>query len=191
MWSRRAIWENSCTQRSCRKSEKPAGTDFSRNSRPYIVLKLSRDTHKACFSLVTAYTHALLVFHGSRLTATHGLFFIRHGLHPHNVCFSLVKAYIYAMLVFHWYSLHPHIACFSLAMVYTLAMLVLLWSQLTHTHCLFTGNHRVDFIFGRVYLSTTSAGSSQVNVIYYITSSYHLRKREWLSKEKNPSPIQL
>ena len=62
-------------QRSHRETELPAGTDFIRNSRPYIVLKLQHDPH------------AMLVFHWSRLTPRHCLFFPGHGLHPRNACF--------------------------------------------------------------------------------------------------------
>ena len=59
-------------------------------------------THNACFSLVMAYTHALLAFHWSQLTPMHCLLFIDHGLHPCIACFSLVMAYTHAMFVFHW-----------------------------------------------------------------------------------------
>ena len=41
-------------------------------------------------------------------------------------------------------------------MVYTHAVLVPHWSQLTLLHCLCSGHHFVDFIYGRMYLSTTS-----------------------------------
>ena len=76
--------------------------------------------------------------------------------------------------------------CFSLVMAYTHAMLVLHWSQLTRTHCLFSGNHFVVFIIGHslhariacfpvitlLFLSTTStvfiAGYRYIASIKYI-----------------------
>ena len=79
--------ESSCTERSHRKSELPTGTDFSQNSRPYIVLKLQRNPH------------TMHVFHWSWLTPTHCLLFISHSFHPHNACFSLVTAYTHTFLI--------------------------------------------------------------------------------------------
>ena len=77
--------------------------------------------------------HTMLIFHWPLLTPLNCLFFLGH-------------------------SLHPCIACFSLVIAYTLALLVLHWSLLTSTHCLLSSNHFVDFIYGLMYLSTTSAG---------------------------------
>ena len=48
--------------------------------------------------------------------------------------------------------------CFSLFRAYTDAILAFPWSEFTHMHCLFSGNPFVDFIHGRMYLSTTSSG---------------------------------
>ena len=62
-------------------------------------LSLKTLTH-ACFSLVTAYTRALLGFHWSWLTPMQCLFFTGHSLHPHNACSPLVTAYTHALLVF-------------------------------------------------------------------------------------------
>ena len=53
-------------------------------------------------------------------------------------------------------ALLQHNSCFSLSMVYTNAMLVLHWSWLIPTHCLFSSSHFVYFIYGRMYVSTTS-----------------------------------
>ena len=111
MWSRRVIGETE--REGGREWELPVGTDFSQNSRPYIVLKFPRNPHAMFvfyWSLLTP--NAMLVFHWTWLTITRCLLFIGHAL-------------------------HPHIACFSLAMVYTHAMIVLHWSQLTPTHSLF------------------------------------------------------
>ena len=124
-----SVGESSHTLRCCWESEQSVWSYFNQNSRPYIVSKLPRDPH------------AMLVFHYSRLTPTHCLLFIGHGLHLRIAFFLLVTAYSHAMLVLHW-------------------------SQLTPTHCLFSGNHFVDFIYGRVYLSTTFAEfiASQVDI---------------------------
>ena len=85
LWSWRAVGESWHTQKSFWESEQPTGTEFSHNSGPYITLKLPHDphahassplqylffighnlhTHGACSPLVTAYTHALLVFRSS------------------------------------------------------------------------------------------------------------------------------
>ena len=54
--------------------------------------------------------------------------------------------------------LHPREACFSLVMVYTHAVLVLHRSWLTPMQYLFSGCQFIDFIYGRMYLSTTFAG---------------------------------
>ena len=73
------------------------------------------------------------------------------------------------MLVFHWsqltptsclffigHGLHPRNTCFSLVTAYTHAFLV-------------SDNHFVDFIYGRMYRSTTSDGfiSGQGNILHY------------------------
>ena len=60
--SRRAIGESLHTWRNCWESVLPAGTDFSQNSRPYIVLKFTHNPH------------TLFVLHLSQPTATHSLF---------------------------------------------------------------------------------------------------------------------
>ena len=110
-----------------------------------------------------AYTHAMLAFHWSQLTPTHCLIFFDHSLHPHN-------------------------AYFSMTMVYTHAMLVLNWSQLTPMHCLFfighglypciaffSSIHFVDFIYGQMYQSTTSAGFivGQGDILHNVSVHYH------------------
>ena len=79
-------------------------------------------------------SHTLLVFHLSRLTPTHYLF-----------CFfywSWLTSMQY-LFFFIGYDLHPRYACSSLVKAYTHAFLV-------------SGNHFVDFIYGRMYLSTKS-----------------------------------
>ena len=76
VWSRRADGESSYTQRSCLKSEQPAGTDFSRNSRIERVLKLSREPP------------------GHASSPTQCFFFIGHGLHPCIACFPVVTLLI-------------------------------------------------------------------------------------------------
>ena len=75
VWSMRAVWESSYTRRSCRESKQPTRSNFSQNSRPYIVLKYPCDS-RACASSPTQY-----------------LFFIGHGLHPRNPCSPLVTAF--------------------------------------------------------------------------------------------------
>ena len=80
VWSRRAIKENLRIQRSCQESEQLVGTNFSQNSKPYIVLELPCDPHD----------------HSS--SCTQCLFVI--GLHQHNVCSPLVTAYTQVVLVF-------------------------------------------------------------------------------------------
>ena len=107
-------WKDSShTQGSCRESELPAGTNFSQNSRLYIVLKLPRDSH------------AMLVFHWLQLKPTQCLFFIGHGFQPRDACLSLAMVLTLIMLAFHWshvtptqcsffidYSLYPRFPCF-------------------------------------------------------------------------------
>ena len=88
VWNRRAVGENSYTQSSCRESEQPAGTDFSQNSRPYIILKLSRDP----LGHLRFFTHALLVLHWSRLTPTH--FFMPRISCPRISAFPVVTLFI-------------------------------------------------------------------------------------------------
>ena len=120
----------------------------------------------ACFSLVTAYTHAILVFHWSRFTPTQYLFFIGNSLHPRNACFSLGMVYMHALFSFRWqrltftqclffigHGLHPRNACFSLVKAYTHAFLV-------------SRNHFVDFIYSGMYLSATSAGFITRHIIH-------------------------
>ena len=80
VWNRRAIAESSRTWRSCRELVQPAGTDFSQNSRPYIVLKLLCDPHGHASSLMQY------------------LFVFGYSLHSHNAGFPLVRAYTHAML---------------------------------------------------------------------------------------------
>ena len=68
--------------------------------------------------------------------------------------------------------LHPHNSCFSLAMVYIHTILVLHWSRLKPMHCSFPGSHFFDFIYGWMYLSTTSTGFIKAKAIYYIYTNY-------------------
>ena len=76
----------------------------------------------------------------------------------------------YAMFIFHLsrlkpthcllfigHGLHPRNTHSPLVTTYTLTFLG-------------SGNHFVDFIYGKMYLSTTSAGSLPVKVIYYTTT---------------------
>ena len=114
------------------------------------------------------------------MTHTQYLFSFGHTLYPWNDCYSLamvythvmrflVTPYIHVMLVFHWLwvihsqcffwsrlismqylffigrGLHKHNACSPLVTAYTHAFLV-------------SGNHFVDFVYGRIYLSITSTG---------------------------------
>ena len=79
-------------RRSCQESDQPAGTDFSQNSRPYIVLKLPRDP---C---------------GHTSSPTQCSFFIGHVLHPRNDCSPLVTTYTHTFFML-WISC-PRIACF-------------------------------------------------------------------------------
>ena len=84
VWSRKAVGESSREQRSYRELEQPTGTDFSQNSWPHIILKLTREPPG----------HASL--------PTHDLFFIGYGLHPRNACSPLVTAYIHALFYGSW-----------------------------------------------------------------------------------------
>ena len=95
VWNRGAIGESSRTQRCCRESKHTAETDFSQNSRPYIVLKNPRDLH------------AMLAFHWLRLSPMQCLFFISYGLHPHISC------------LFIGHSSPPRNSCYPLVTVYT------------------------------------------------------------------------
>ena len=97
--SRRAIGEKVCAQRSHQESELTVGTDFGQNSKPKIVFKFPRN---ACFPLVTAYTHTMLVFYGPWFTFMQCLLFIDHILHSHGAYFSLAMIYTHTMLVLHW-----------------------------------------------------------------------------------------
>ena len=96
VWSRRVIKESLGTWRSCQELENPVETNFSQNSRPYIVLK---PTHNL---------HIMLVFHWSwptpmhfflwsRLTFMQCLFFIGHGLHSCISCFLVITFLISSM----------------------------------------------------------------------------------------------
>ena len=143
--SRRAVGESLLKQKICQESERSAGTDFSQDSKPYMVLKLPCDTHGhiflptqflfsighslhpciACFSLAIVYTHAILVLHWSQLTPMHCLFFL------------LAMVYTHAILILRWSQLTPMHCLFLLALVHTHAFLVLHWSRLTPMHCLF------------------------------------------------------
>ena len=103
--------------------------DFSKNSRPLIVLKLRRDQY------------TMLVFHWSRLTPMQCLFSIGHGIHPRNACFSLDTAYTYTMLVFIGQGLHPRNACLSLITSYTYTLFIFHWLWFTPTQCLLFISH--------------------------------------------------
>ena len=90
-----------CTRRSRQKSELPAGTDFSKNSLLYIVLKLPCDPHAMpfFFSSVTAHTYTMLVYNhvmlsypSIRLTSMQCVFFIAYGLHSRDAFSPLVTA---------------------------------------------------------------------------------------------------
>ena len=56
----------------------------------YSLKTFTRPTSNACFSLVTAFTNALLVFHWPWLTLTQCLFCIGHILSPRVVCFPVI-----------------------------------------------------------------------------------------------------
>ena len=90
IWCRKAIGESLCTQRSYQESELSVGTDFSQNSRPYIVLKLQ------------CKLRAMLIFHWSLLTLMHCFLCINHSLHPCNSYVSLALVYSQAVLILHW-----------------------------------------------------------------------------------------
>ena len=132
------------TLRSHQESELPLETDFSPNSRSYIVLRLTRDLQ------------VMLVFHWSRLTPMHWLFFIG--------CFSLVMAYTHALLAFHlsWLS-----SCFSLAMIYTYAMFFFHLSWLPPMHSLFPVSILLILSTVKCICQKHLSGSLQVKVIYY------------------------
>ena len=116
----------------------------------------SRFTHTQClffigyrihqrndyFSIAMVYTDTVFVLHWSQLTFTQSLFFMSHGLHSRIPYFLLITAYSHAMLVLHL-------------------------SQLTPINSLFSCSHFVDFIYGRMDLSTTSAGiiAGQVDIL--------------------------
>ena len=95
--------------------------------------------------------NAMLVFHWLWLTPTHRLLFIERGLYPLNACFSWVMAYIIGN------GLHPCNACSPLVTAYTHKFLV-------------SGNHFVGFIYGQMYLSTTSTGiiTSQGDILHLV-----------------------
>ena len=112
VWGRRTVGESSCTQRSSRESKQPAETDFSQNSRPFIVLELP------CDPPIHASSSTECFFHWPWFKLTKCLFSICHSLHPH--------------------------------IFYVLGI--------RSTHCLFSGSHFVGFIYGRMYLPTTSTG---------------------------------
>ena len=82
VWSRSAIRESSRTRRSCRETEQPAGTDLSQNSRPYIVLKLPRDSH------------TIVAFPYSRPAPTQYLSSIGHSLHLRIACLPVIPLLI-------------------------------------------------------------------------------------------------
>ena len=81
---RRTIRESLHLQRSGRKSEQPAGTDFSQNSSTYIVLKHPGDLHG----------YASSPPRWSWFSPTQCLFSIGHDLHPRIACFPLVTLLI-------------------------------------------------------------------------------------------------
>ena len=79
--------QRECVQRSCWESKQPVGSDFSQNSRTYIVLKLPCDSHShnsspcnTCFPLAMVYTYTMLVLDLSWLIPMH--FFIPQ-VHAH------------------------------------------------------------------------------------------------------------
>ena len=74
VWSRRAIGESLHTRRKWWESELPAGTDFSQNSRPYILLILLRDPY------------------GHAYSPTQCLLSISHCLYTRIVCLPVVTA---------------------------------------------------------------------------------------------------
>ena len=96
MWSRRAVGVSSHTQRSCQESKLPAESDFSQNSRLYIVLKLSCDLHG----------HAMFLLNWLRLIPTHCLFSIGHGLDPRISAFLAVTL-LFLSTTGCIYQLHP------------------------------------------------------------------------------------
>ena len=123
----------------------------------------------ACFSLTIAYTHAMLVLHWPLLTPMQCLFFIDHCLHPCNACSPLTIAYTHAMLVFHWPLLTPMQCLFSISHgVHSCNFYA--WA-ITLTNFCFSGSHFADFIYDRMYLSTSSARfiAGQGNVLQRFT----------------------
>ena len=109
--------ECSRTRRKRRESELSAGTDFRQNSRTYLVLKLSHDSH------------AMLVFHLSQLIPTYYFLFIGQGLHPWNACFSLAMVYTHAMFVLYWSQLIPTHSLFPAIILLVLSMALCICQQ--------------------------------------------------------------
>ena len=67
----------------------------------------------------------------------------------------------HAMLLFHCLWLRPHLTpCLPLVTVHANVLLIPHLLLLTPTYCVVSGNHFVDFIYGWMYLSVTSAGAT-------------------------------
>ena len=78
VWSRRAVGENSHTQRSCQGLEQPVGIELKAKFKTLYSFKTPTWPHH--------FTHIILVFHWSWFTPTH--FFMLWVSCPHIVCFS-------------------------------------------------------------------------------------------------------
>ena len=90
--SRSAVGDSSCTQSSCRVSDQHVGTNFSQNSRPYIVFKPPGDPHSHASS-----PNGILVFHWLWFIPTH---FYVLGSRPRIACFPVVC----------WFYLRPDVS---------------------------------------------------------------------------------
>ena len=136
----------------------PAGIDFSQNSRPYIVIKLSSDLH------------AMLVFHWLHLTPMQCFFFF----------FFLATVYTHAMLFLHW---PQHTPTHSLFLVIILLILPttgcirqqhpLGSSQVKGIYCInsLLSQYQLSFFESSQSSVTTSTPWTRVYVIDLLTSS--------------------
>ena len=99
-----------------------------------------------------------------------------------NGCYQLVTSYTHAMLAFHWSRL-TSIRCLffmghGLYLCNNCSPLIIAY---THVF-LVSDNHFIDFISGRMYLSTTSAGfiASQGDILHKILWLAGKKERRWV-----------
>ena len=116
------------------------------------------------------------------MTHTQWLFFISHGCHLRIASFSFVTAYTHALVLFHW-SWFPRTHCLLLFVTdYTWEMLVFfIGNNLHRRNDFFSSIHFMDFIYGWMYLSTTSAGfiRGQGDILHYSTLFILQRTVKW------------